>query len=696
MGKPGKRKFRSQRRKKRKGFCGPVGANKRQKLDESDKDDVHAATSSTTTDQDGSKELQARPNMSAQKLQNSSFSTHEEKKGVFTRETSDRLGLGSCKRQRVPAHGYKLQDANLLSDCISSAAICSSCRNPKSKLQLYQCDSQREGLAESLLLICSLCDKKTPLKTSKRLGGFGGGAHEVNRRSVVASHKLGLAGLTDFCSRMNLSPPVTKKAYNDHLIQIEKAAVENATVQMQNAADRLFKRVERESPESVEEEEGTRVAKVAVSVDGTWQKRGHSSKIGVVFVISIRTGEILDYEVKSLACHECKAKEHLDKDTEEYRRWRDVHEGRCQINHTGSSEEMEATAAVKIFSRSVKTRQLKYITFVGDGDSSSFGRVRDAMQKEFGDRYVIQKEECVGHVQKRLGTALRKYKKDRRGQKLADGKGVGGKGRLTDKVIDRMQNYYGKAIRNNSGDLEGMKESIKAVECHMIVDETLPLEKQHQHCPKGEDTWCKFWIDKLQGTDTYDDNKRLPEVFLKELQPIFKRLSNDDLLSRCLKGITQNQNESANGQLWSRCPKTKFCGVRKVRIAVCETVAVFNTGAANKAEVLGMCGVAAGQNMMKALRKEDQNRIRNAEKKISEKYRRQRQKLRSKKKSKGELSYSSGAFGLSAKPETVKGQKKKLGKVPKAVPKVVQGLGFRDQVQVTFVKPLMEVVATTK
>ena len=66
------------------GFCGPVGANKRQKLDETDKDDVQAATSSTTTDQDGSKELQARPNMSAQKLQNSSFSTHEEKKGVFT------------------------------------------------------------------------------------------------------------------------------------------------------------------------------------------------------------------------------------------------------------------------------------------------------------------------------------------------------------------------------------------------------------------------------------------------------------------------------------------------------------------------------------------------------------------------------------------------------------------------------------
>ena len=129
---------------------------------------------------------------------------------------------------------------------------------------------------------------------------------------------------------------------------------------------------------------------------------------------------------------------------------------------------------------------------------------------------------------------------------MADGKGVGGKGRLTDKIIDQMQNYYGKAIRNNSGNLEGMKESIKAVQCHMIVDETLPPEKQHQHCPKGKDTWCKFWLDKQRNTETYYNSKRLPEVFMKELQPIFKRLSDDELLSRCLKGITQNQNESVS------------------------------------------------------------------------------------------------------------------------------------------------------
>ena len=73
---------------------------------------------------------------------------------------------------------------------------------------------------------------------------------------------------------------------------------------------------------------------------------------------------------------------------------------------------------------------------------------------------------------------------------------------------------------------------------------------------------------------------------MEQLDPIFTRLSKDELLSRCLKGMTQNQNESANGVLWFKCPKTKFCGARRVRIAVCETIAAFNTGAASKAVVM--------------------------------------------------------------------------------------------------------------
>ena len=69
-------------------------------------------------------------------------------------------------------------------------------------------------------------------------------------------------------------------------------------------------------------------------------------------------------------------------------------------------------------------------------------------------------------------------------KKVAHVKGVGEGGRLTDKVIDRIQNYHGIAIKENSGNLNGIKDSINAIKCHMIENKGLPLQKQHRYCPK--------------------------------------------------------------------------------------------------------------------------------------------------------------------------------------------------------------------
>lgn len=236
---------------------------------------------------------------------------------------------------------------------------------------------------------------------------------------------------------------------------------------MQDAAKRLFEKVKSEQPENIVFENDNEIAEVAVTVDGTWQKRGHSSKIGVVFILSVLTGEILDYKIKSLVYFECRAREHMDKNSDAYKKWKATHSA-CQVNHSSNSEDMEACAAVDMFCRSIEKLKLKYITFVGDRDTSCFGRVREAVISKFGESYQIVKEECVGHVQKRIGTALRKYKKDMKGKKLEDGKGVGGKGRLIDKVVDKIQNYYGKAIRENPGNLERIKKSINAIKSHMI------------------------------------------------------------------------------------------------------------------------------------------------------------------------------------------------------------------------------------
>ena len=180
--------------------------------------------------------------------------------------------------------------------------------------------------------------------------------------------------------------------------QIEKIAVENAEALMCEAAERLRNLVSNENADDMVNIDGHAVAKVAVTVDGTWQKRGHSSKIGVIFAVAVRTGEILDYEVKSLLCKECAAHENSDKHSPDYLAWKENHKPHCQINHEGSSEEMEALGAIEIFSRSIKKRKLMYSTFVGDGDSSCFGKVQAKMKDTYGESYAVVKEECVGRA----------------------------------------------------------------------------------------------------------------------------------------------------------------------------------------------------------------------------------------------------------------------------------------------------------
>lgn len=69
----------------------------------------------------------------------------------------------------------------------------------------------------------------------------------------------------------------------------------------------------------------------------------------------------------------------------------------CMLNHDGSVQSMETESVSILFNSSVQKYNLRYNPFIGDGDSKAFQRVlRD---KPYGE-ILIQKEECVGHIQK--------------------------------------------------------------------------------------------------------------------------------------------------------------------------------------------------------------------------------------------------------------------------------------------------------
>lgn len=69
---------------------------------------------------------------------------------------------------------------------------------------------------------------------------------------------------------------------------------------------------------------------------------------------------------------------------------------------------MEPHGAIILWKRSLDYN-LRYVTFIGDGDSKSYQNV--CQEKPYGSEYPVEKSDCIGYVQKRMGTALRKIKK---------------------------------------------------------------------------------------------------------------------------------------------------------------------------------------------------------------------------------------------------------------------------------------------
>ncbi|GFW15278.1 uncharacterized protein TNCV_174231 [Trichonephila clavipes] len=221
-----------------------------------------------------------------------------------------------------------------------------------------------------------------------------------------------------FCGIMNLPPPPTKfSKYNHILLQATRETCEHSMAEAVR--------------EAVDENDGKR--DLAVAVDGSWQKRGFSSKNGLVTVTSVDTGKVIDVEVFSKHCICPNKTKHLQN---------------CKRN---------------------------FEVYSGDGDSKAFTSIVE--NKVYGDHCSVEKLECIGHVMKRMGTRLRRLKTKMRGQNLSDGKPLCGRNRLTEAEIDRLQAYYGLAIRRNLSSVKDMQQAIWAIFLHKLsTDENLSMD----------------------------------------------------------------------------------------------------------------------------------------------------------------------------------------------------------------------------
>ena len=246
-----------------------------------------------------------------------------------------------------------------------------------------------------------------------------------------------------------------------------------------------------------------------------------------------------------------------------------------------------------------------YRTMLSDGDSVAFRAVENA--RPYGENRLVSKLECVNHVHKRMGTALRKLAKE---EKL----GGKGDGRLTLQKCDRLQGYFRGAVLGSYTNEEDLRNAIWASWFHCISTDEHP---HHLRCPKGADSWC-FW-QRAQATGQEPPPHRdsmgtaLSYEVGQKLVPLYKRMTSSELLKRILHGKTQNANEAFNSVLWSLLPKTRFFGKQRVDAAVAEAVAQFNKGSFHLAEVMNMLSMEVNDFSLKIVRRQDSKRIKRAE-----------------------------------------------------------------------------------
>ena len=500
-----------------------------------------------------------------------------------------------------------------------------------SRCQEEDCNSQltldielleKEGLCQSLVVNCSVCGFSKSFRTSRRQSYVtrskaGKRYCDVNLRTVLAMREIGKGyeGLSKFCTVMNMPPPMSKTSYDNCVDEIHWAYELEKGVSLQKVALSVHDDT-KVAP--------TEISQCTVSLDGSWQTRGFSSINGVV--TCMYGNKCIDYDVRSKHCMGCARWRQQNKNTAEYVEWKSKHV--CPANHSGSSSSMEAAGALNIFKRSVENYNLQYVNYLGDGDSSSFATVQEA--QPYGPDIVINKLECIGHIQKRIGSRLRDLKIRYKGQKLTDGKSISGKGRLTDAAINKLQNYFGIAVRENLDSIYSMKKCILASLFH---NSSIEDERRHRFCPRSKDSWCSWQKEKAEGMQpTFKPKLGIPQSICDLALPIYKDLTDDSILQRCLHGRTQNANEALHGLIWQRCPKSIYCGRKTLEVGVASAVCTINDGLVSMKYVLERMNLKPGAQLEQGFVKSSSKRARQSTRRSSEKAKRRRKELRASRK----------------------------------------------------------------
>ncbi|GFY31157.1 uncharacterized protein TNCV_4360641 [Trichonephila clavipes] len=153
------------------------------------------------------------------------------------------------------------------------------------------------------------------------------------------------------------------------------------------AAETLQSEVHSEVRKAYEAPTDVPVVDTSVSFDSSWLTRGHTSLIGIAYVIDILTGYVIYFEVMCKICRNCSvAKRELGESSAVYNIRFEGHRKDFDINQSGSSTSMEMEAALILWERS-QEMGFCYSILLSDGYCKTFNYLTE--KNVYGDKFEI-------------------------------------------------------------------------------------------------------------------------------------------------------------------------------------------------------------------------------------------------------------------------------------------------------------------
>uniref|UniRef100_A0A1B6FLX7 Mutator-like transposase domain-containing protein n=1 Tax=Cuerna arida TaxID=1464854 RepID=A0A1B6FLX7_9HEMI len=253
-------------------------------------------------------------------------------------------------------------------ECIRDFVVCKYCQH-----NLTFERNVVEGLAIKCKVLCHNCNENITFENCSKIvdDSTKQTYYDVNLRLVNGLRSIGKGQTAGkmLCGILNISAPPTN--YKKHESKLLRTIEELSRDSMKKAAKEAV--------------DINKSSDLCVAVDGTWQKRGHVSLNGVLSVTSVDTGKVLDVSILSKYCN-CPEKS------------KNIHKESCTANYSGTSGGMEVSGAVEVFSRSQELYGVRYLVYLGDGDSKAFAAVNEKII--YGNGVEVSKLECIGHVEK--------------------------------------------------------------------------------------------------------------------------------------------------------------------------------------------------------------------------------------------------------------------------------------------------------